>query len=290
MTTTEPYLRIGELAQRTGTSPELLRAWERRYGLLSPGRSGGGFRLYSDADVERVRRMVSSLESGVAAAEAARLLLGETGGVEEPGPDVDAAALLEPLLELDDARANGVLDTLLAGYGVETVVRHAVLPALRELGSGWKRGSVSIAQEHFASNLLRARLLSLGRGWDLGVGPAAILAAVPGEHHDIPLVVLGLGLRNRGWRVTFLGADTPLGTLGDAAQRTEANVVVLGAVVPGWLTERAGTLAPLASPGRYVLAGPGAAPADAERIGADYVPGDPFEVAEELTRALRGTA
>ena len=66
------YLRIGELSRRTGVAPELLRAWERRYGLLRPARSEGGFRLYSDADEQRVQRMRQHLRQGLAAAEAAR--------------------------------------------------------------------------------------------------------------------------------------------------------------------------------------------------------------------------
>ena len=79
------YLRIGELARRTGASPELLRAWERRYGLLRPTRSQGGFRLYTAADEERIRRMKEYLARGVAAAEAARLAV----DAETPGPGAE---------------------------------------------------------------------------------------------------------------------------------------------------------------------------------------------------------
>jgi MerR family transcriptional regulator, light-induced transcriptional regulator len=132
------YLRIGELARRTGTSPELLRAWERRYGLLRPARSQGGYRLYTAADEARIRRMRAYLARGVAAAEAARL---------------------------EEARAHDVLDQLLAAYQPETVLRDLLLPYLHDLGERWARGEVSVAQEHFASNLLRGRLLGLARGW-----------------------------------------------------------------------------------------------------------------------------
>ena len=86
------HLRIGELSQRTGISPELLRAWEKRYGLLKPSRSPGGFRLYSDADEARIRRMRSHLASGVAAAEAARL-------AEQAEPDQPATGSLPQLRE-----------------------------------------------------------------------------------------------------------------------------------------------------------------------------------------------
>src|SRR5581483_12476924 len=74
-----PQLRIGALSKRVGVSPELLRAWEQRYGLLQPSRSAGGFRLYSSADEARVVAMQRRLATGLPAAEAARLALAETG-------------------------------------------------------------------------------------------------------------------------------------------------------------------------------------------------------------------
>ena len=84
----EGHLRIGELSRRVGVSPELLRAWEFRYGLLQPTRSPGGFRLYSDADEERIRRMRDYQDQGLSAAEAARLAL---EGASDERPVLDAA-------------------------------------------------------------------------------------------------------------------------------------------------------------------------------------------------------
>src|SRR3954471_22894716 len=81
-------LRIGELSRRTGISPELLRAWEQRYGLLRPSRSPGGFRLYSAADEGRIRRMTRLLADGWSAAEAARQAV--TGDGDEAQPAIEA--------------------------------------------------------------------------------------------------------------------------------------------------------------------------------------------------------
>jgi MerR family transcriptional regulator, light-induced transcriptional regulator len=77
------------------------------------------------------------------------------------------------------------------------------------VGERWQDGRLSVAQEHFATNLIRGRLLGLARGWGAGSGHRAVLACVPGELHDIGLIVFGLCLRERGWRITYLGADTP---------------------------------------------------------------------------------
>src|ERR671935_1593179 len=95
------YLRIGELARRTGASPALLRAWERRYGLLRPARSPGGFRLYTTADEARIHRMRDHLARGVAAAQAARLAIdteatGQAAGTPHPDAPPAAAAAASP--------------------------------------------------------------------------------------------------------------------------------------------------------------------------------------------------
>ena len=168
------HLRIGELSRRTGTSVDLLRAWEKRYGLLEPDRSDGGFRLYSDEDVGRVRTMQGHLAAGLAAKEAARRAL------EEPGSETDGVQLVaqsrrelaDALAGFSEGRANAVLDRLLAALSVDAVLRDVVLPYLHDLGEAWERGEASIAQEHFREQrppgpAARARA-RLGRG----VGPA----------------------------------------------------------------------------------------------------------------------
>ena len=232
------HLRIGELSRRVGVSTELLRAWERRYGLLSPTRTAGGFRLYGDADEQRVRRMLLHLEAGVSAAEGARLALlepadpGAWGRAGQHGAGSALDQLRSALDRFDDAGAHAAFDSLLATFAVETVLRDAVLPYLHELGERWERGDVSIAQEHFASSLLRGRLLGLARGWGNAGSPLALLACVPGDQHDLGLICFGLALRRHGWRIAYLGPDTPLDTLGETARQLGPALVVLTATTP----------------------------------------------------------
>ena len=158
--------RIGELSRRSGVSPELLRAWERRYSLLQPTRSPGGLRLYSAHDVERVEAMRQHLAAGFAAAEAAALALRfEQDTVENSAPPSAARAeLATALAAFDEAAAHAVVDTLLARMSLDALLRDVIVPYLHELGDRWERGEVSIAQEHFASSVLRGRLLGLARG------------------------------------------------------------------------------------------------------------------------------
>ena len=110
-----------------------------------------------------------------------------------------------------------------------------LVPYLRELGERWARGDATVAQEHFASNLLRGRLLGLARSWDLGAGPRAVLACAEGELHDLPLVCFGLALRARGWRISYLGSDTPVASLVEAARTLEPEAVVVSGTIAGSL-------------------------------------------------------
>ena len=205
----DEVLRIGELSKRSGVSPELLRAWERRYGLLRPVRSAGGLRLYTPADVERVRVMRQHIADGLAAAEAAALAVraGVGDGAAEMAlrPKAVRTDLADALDRYDEPRAQAILDRLLAVATVDTLLSEVVLPYLRELGERWRRGDASVAQEHFASSVVRGRLLGLARGWGLGLGPTAVLACLPGEQHDLGLIAFGLALRSRGWRIVYLG-------------------------------------------------------------------------------------
>jgi DNA-binding transcriptional MerR regulator len=227
-------LRIGELSKRAGVSPELLRAWERRYGLLRPTRSAGGLRLYSSGDLERVHLMQKHLADGLAAAEAAAVALGTVVAEEAAPPALSPttvrAELAEALDRFDEPRAQALLDRLLAVATIDTLLSEVVLPYLRELGERWARGDASVAQEHFASAVLRGRLLGIARGWGLGIGPAAVLACLPGEQHDLGLLAFGLALHTRGWRILYLGPDAPIETVEEVTRRLQPSLVVLTAV------------------------------------------------------------
>lgn len=277
-------LRIGELARRSGVSTDLLRAWERRYALLEPTRTAAGYRLYSAADEARVRAMQRHLAQGLSAAQAARLAREAASSTDPNGAPADLAGALWCALDnFDDAGAQAAFDRLVAAFSIETVAATAVLPYLRVLGDRWREGDASVAQEHFASGLLRARLLGLARGWDRGAGPRALLACPPGEHHDLGLIILGLALRDRGWRVTFLGPDTPIETLAAAADQLAPDVVVISSLAREPLAAAEAGLARMASSHPVLLAGPGADAAMAEQVNARLLAGGPLEAAAEVS-------
>lgn len=245
-------VRIGELSRRTGVHADTIRVWERRYDLVEPQRTPKGYRLYSSADEDVIRAMRELTAKGVAAAEAAALA---RRGAEAPpppssgalDPTVQARRLRRALEAFDEEEANAILDECLAGLSLARVVEDVIPAAMAEIGSRWQDGQATVAQEHFASNVVRGRLLGLARGWGAGAGPLALLACLPGELHDLGLIAFGLSLRRRGWRIAYLGADTPLDTLDDAVNRLRPRVVVLTASEPSRLAAVATELRALAA-------------------------------------------
>jgi DNA-binding transcriptional MerR regulator len=280
-------LRIGELSRRSGVSPELLRAWERRYGLLSPARSKGGLRLYSSDDLERVRTMQRLIAEGMAAAEAATLVIGDLPPPDAPllDPDSAIAELRDALDAFDEPAAQTVLDRLFAAATVDLVLFEVVVPFLHDLGDRWERGDASVAQEHFAASVIRGRMLGLARGWGLGVGPLAVIACLAGEQHDLGALAFGLALRSRGWRISYFGADTPLETIEHAADFLKPRLIVVAAVTDDRVRPVARELEGLAGKFRVALGG---AAADTAELNADVLRlgGDPVAEAERVTALI----
>jgi methanogenic corrinoid protein MtbC1 len=264
-----------------------LRAWERRYGLFSPARSDGGFRLYSPAEEERVRQMSRLLQGGLSAAEAAKVVL-ESPDREtiaaDPGEIVrELSAALE---KLDAETADRILDRALSTLAFETVAEEVVLPVLREIGEGWTRGTITVSQEHFASNLLRGRLLALARGWANGIGPSAVLACPPGEQHDLGMIIFGLALRRQGWRIVYLGPDTPVGSVVKTAFDVDADAVVMAALSAERLNGFRSELRELGSLRALALGGPPEVLALANEVGARPLEGGLMAEAKRLNTLI----
>lgn len=229
-------LRIGEVARRTDVAVPTLRAWERRYGLLSPERTDGGHRLYSEADVQRVRRMGDLLDAGWQAGAAAREVLRSARPLEvassAPGAvTAGLASRLRAAVEAFDAPgADQVIDDVLARLDVPRALDEVVLPVLRDVGDGWEDDPGLIAREHFASNVLRPRLQRLLRP-AARLGARTCVAAAPEhEEHDLGLLAAAVTAADAGWHVHYLGARTPASALARGVRDLAADAVLVGAV------------------------------------------------------------
>jgi methanogenic corrinoid protein MtbC1 len=228
------------------------------------------------------------LAQGLSAAEAANATIDEAaiasaGGQRTGGAtaiDGLSAELRRALDEFDEPAAQVVLDRLLSDLTVATVLRDVLLPYLYDLGERWRREEVTIAQEHFASNVLRGRLAGLARGWGTGHGPRVVIACPSGELHDLPLMMFGIVLSRRGWRVDYLGASTPIEEVVRVANRVHPDLVVVAAVMPERFAELLPELSVLARIAPLALAGAGATRHLADELGARLLTDDPVTAAE----------
>ena len=244
---TEPRHPIRVVAQRTGLSTPVLRAWERRYRVVIPSRSDGGQRLYSDADIRRLQLLASAVDGGrsiglIADLESPQLeaLIDEdrqmpiqsSGGLISP--DTERVGLA---LEHIERMRTDALEQLLMRSAVEMrpheLVEGLMVPLLQEIGRGWQAGRVPPSTEHIASVAIRRFLewMSSTNQKDQG-SPLAITGTPAGQQHEFGALLAGVVAAYEGWRVRFLGPDLPALEIARAAQTMDARMVALSAVHP----------------------------------------------------------
>ncbi len=260
---TEPRHPVRFVAQRTGLTPHVLRAWERRYGAVSPSRSEGGQRLYSDLDIERLLALHRLGEAGHALAPLAHLSLDElerlaradvaaqpprgagAGRAPEPPAGELVAKALAATEALDAAELRAVLERATIGLGVPAFLDQVAGPFLREIGRGWQDGRLGIAHEHFASAAVRRVLGWILRTYEVsGTAPRVVVATPGGQRHELGAMLAAAAAASEGWGVTYLGADLPAEDVIAAARQSRARAVALSALHPpddaaliGYVTE-----------------------------------------------------
>jgi methanogenic corrinoid protein MtbC1 len=237
---------IQVVAARSGLSPDLLRAWERRYDAVHPERSDGGQRLYSDEDVERLRLLRMATEAGRRISEVAKLgeeelsilvledELESTRTTEDP-PVSDPMALvdaMDAIEALDGARLEEVLTQQLMVHGTTDLIEGLVAPLMYEVGRRWHEGELGIHHEHLSTAVLRgtvSRILADSQPQHpLGV---LLLGTTQGQRHEVGLLMVAAMAAQLGWRVVYLGSDLPASEIADASIRVGADVVGLSLMV-----------------------------------------------------------
>jgi MerR family transcriptional regulator, light-induced transcriptional regulator len=229
---TTPLYNTKLVVSETGVPADTFRAWERRYGLPHPHRAEGGQRLYSDRDIATIRWLRDRTSEGLTISQAVALLESETN--TPPPPDQPRsyealrADLRQSLLQFDAPGADALLGEAFALYSLDSVCVNIIQPTLVDIGEMWHLGTASVAQEHFASQFLRRKLLALLNIYDVSEGRATVVAAcAPGEQHDLGLLLLALFLVRRNYRVVFLGADVPIDALKQAVDQVRPEIVCI---------------------------------------------------------------
>lgn len=244
---TEPRHPIRVVAQRTGLSAPVLRAWERRYGAVEPSRSDGGQRLYSDADVRRLQLLATAVDGGRTIGLIAELdeeelqqLIDEDREtpVEPRGdavaPDVERVG---HALHLIEEMRTEELEQYLMRSAVELrpheLVEGLVVPLLQEVGRAWQSGQMRPSTEHIASVAIRRFLewVSTTNQPDPDA-PLAVTGTPAAQRHEFGALLAGVIAAYQGWRVRFLGPDLPAEDIAGAAEKMGASMVALSAVHP----------------------------------------------------------
>lgn len=232
------HFPIRTVSTLTGVNAITLRAWERRYGLVKPLRTEGGHRLYTRADIDSIHRILAMLQAGVAIGGVRGVLEAkesEAPRASDRGPWRGFRARMRAAIaQFDESRLEDVYNEMLALYPTERVTREALMPLLAELGERWLSAPGGIAEEHFFGVYMRNKLGARFHHRNRGVsGPKLVAACLPGEQHEIGLLLFALAAHDAGFQVVLLGADLPLTEVAIAARRSRADAVVLsGSVEP----------------------------------------------------------
>lgn len=234
---------IKRAAALVGMPVASLRAWQRRYGIVNPVRSGGNYRLYDDADIAVLRRMRALVMAGWSPKEAADAVLHESPGqsIESPQrrPDLPqtwpswtdpgATDLVRAAASLDSFAAGRLLDQRLAAGSFEYVVDTWLLPELDQLGAAWAAGTVSVAGEHVVAAAVQRRLNATfdAAAQDAARSVQVLTGLPPGCRHELGVLAFATAARRRGLALSHLGPDLPVGDWVIAVERHRPNAVVL---------------------------------------------------------------
>ena len=232
--------RIGTVTRLTGLSADVVRVWERRYGAIRPARSAAGTRLYSDADVTRLRRLRQAVEKGHNISQAAKLSEADLDKIVSDSKQAAEAAdpyaivgerFLKAIERMDVVTADLELSRAATLFPARPLIKNLVSPVLEEVGSRWAHKEFGIAHEHVASNLLRNLLSSLFRLYPPTEQAETIVLATPAnERHEFGLLLAALIAATRGWRVVYLGADLPANEIAHAVRLTSSRFLALSLI------------------------------------------------------------
>jgi MerR family transcriptional regulator, light-induced transcriptional regulator len=245
----ERTYRIHTAAELSGVSAELIRVWERRYGVPRPQRTPSGYRVYTGQDVALLRRMKQLTDEGMSIREAAAWASREAAQAPEapPGPVPSAVPSDGPRLEAwreevlaaaeryDQGGVSQILDEVLAALPPLKAFDEVLAPLQRKVGDRWHAGTLTVAQEHLVSQVVRARLVSLLHAAPQNRGHRhAVLGCFPEEEHEVGLLGTALRLRHAGLQVSLLGPRVPVKDLGLMVAQLRPHLVGLSAVAdPG---------------------------------------------------------
>ena len=230
------------VAQRTGLTPHVIRAWERRYGAAAPGRSESNRRLYAEGDVARLARLAQAVRAGLPIGQAVALtpdaleeLLAETHRQSSPKAAACLDAVMEAVAQWDPVALEKSLANGAAALGRTVLLDEVVVPLTEHLGDGWREGVVRPAQEHLATAALRTflgRMLTEGTTLPGAHAPRLLVTTPAGQPHELGALLAAVTAASEGWRVLYLGPSLAAEEIAGAAHEAGVRAVALSIVYP----------------------------------------------------------
>lgn len=235
----EPKYRVGMVSKMTGLSTHTLRMWEKRYAAVLPKRTEAGGRLYTDADVERLRLLHNLVESGHSIGGIARLPDVDLRNMAAAFPAQASQAATQHLPEvrkrviaaiehLQVEEAQQMLSRAALSTEPAEFLKAVVGPILVEVGDRWERGELRIAHEHACSTVMRGLLFSLMRLYPAGDSRRRAVVATPAkEDHELGALMVAMLAAMHGWSVLYLGPDLPAEEIAYAVADTKTDLLML---------------------------------------------------------------
>ncbi len=236
----EPKYRVGMVSKLTGLSTHTLRMWEKRYAAVVPQRTDAGGRLYTDADVDRLRLLHDLVQSGHSIGSIAKLPNEELRRMAPPLPRTTSerpatehlpsvrARVLQAIEELRIEDAEQILSRAALSTEPTVFLKDVVGPVLVEVGERWERGELRIAHEHACSSVTRGLLFSLLRLYPAQDVRRRVVIATPSEEdHELAALMAAMLAAMHGWRVLYLGPNLPAEEIAYAVNHTDAELLLL---------------------------------------------------------------
>lgn len=274
-TTIDPSERtyeIRQVARLTGLDPSRLRAWERRYQVVRPTRQANGYRAYSASQVALLRAFARLIVGGQKIGNLVRRPMAEVIIESEriALPPSAPPDLIDAVLALDRARLEDLVAEEIRRRGVGDFAELVVVPLAQTVGDMWALGILPVAAEHLASEVV-VQALKNGIRDTRQPGPLVVASTMPGERHEWGFLATLAGLRDRGWRVHYLGPDLPLAEIVMAAWKLRPRCVALSASDPAVIVANLAGLSDLPHrlpPGAHAIVGGGGIATHSRRLTA----------------------
>jgi len=241
---------IKAVAARTGLTPHVIRIWERRYGAVVPTRTATNRRLYSDADIERLRLLRRATQAGESIGQVADLsneelskLIGEQPIPTRPmnlpqaavsrTPDEYIERGLEAVKEMDGQLLETTLLEATVQMGQTALLDKVLQPFMDIVGEKWLAGEIRMAHEHFASAIVRTILGGmLSGGHREESAPRLGTTTLSGHNHELGALMVAAAAAAAGWRPIYLGADLPIEDIARAVRQSRARVCAISIIYP----------------------------------------------------------